>query len=65
MLNAPKLTLAILINAALITPTFASEQSDAKGFVEDAKGFVLVTSFAIKNMASKTKVHLHKLQLLT
>ena len=41
MLNAPKLTLAVLINAVLISPTFASEQSDAKGFVEDAKGSVL------------------------
>lgn len=41
MLNAPKLTLAVLINAVLISPTFASEQSEAKGFVEDAKGSVL------------------------
>lgn len=41
MLNAPKFTLAVLINAVLISPTFASEQSEAKGFVEDAKGSVL------------------------
>ena len=41
MLNAPKLTLAVLINAVLISPTFASEQSEAKGFVEDAQGSVL------------------------
>ena len=41
MLNVPKLTLAVLINAAIFTPAFASEQSDAKGFVEDANGSVL------------------------
>jgi len=68
MLNAPKLTLAVLINAVLISPTFASEQSDAKGFVEDAKGsvlFVQVISFVIKNTVLTIKAHLHKLQLLT
>ena len=41
MLKATKLTLAVLINAAIISPTFASEQSEAKGFVEDAEGSVL------------------------
>ena len=41
MPKAQKLTLAVLINAALITSTYASEQSEAKGFVEDANGDVL------------------------
>ena len=41
MLKATKLTLAVFINAAIITPAFASEQSDAKGFIEDAQGSVL------------------------
>ncbi|RLZ07052.1 outer membrane porin, OprD family [Acinetobacter sp. 2JN-4] len=41
MPKAQKLTLAVLINAALITSTYASEQSEAKGFVEDASGNVL------------------------
>jgi hypothetical protein len=30
-----------LINAALISSTYASEQSEAKGFIEDANGSVL------------------------
>lgn len=41
MLKAHKLTLAVFINAALISTSFASEQSEAKGFVEDAEGSVL------------------------
>ena len=41
MLKASKLTLAVLINAALISTVYASEQSEAKGFVEDAEGSVL------------------------
>ncbi|NNP68371.1 OprD family outer membrane porin [Acinetobacter sp. Ac_5812] len=41
MPKANKLTLAVLINAALITSTYASEQSEAKGLVEDAKGDIL------------------------
>lgn len=41
MPKAKKLTLAVLINAALISSTYASEQSEAKGFVEDAKGNIL------------------------
>ena len=41
MPKAKKLTLAVLINAALISSTYASEQSEAKGFVEDANGSVL------------------------
>ena len=41
MPNAQKLTLAVLIQAALITTAYASEQSEAKGFVEDAEGSVL------------------------
>lgn len=36
-----KLTLAILIQAALISTAYASEQSETKGFVEDASGSVL------------------------
>lgn len=41
MQNAKKLTLAVLIQAALISTAFASEQSESKGFVEDAEGTVL------------------------
>ncbi|WP_180057055.1 OprD family outer membrane porin [Acinetobacter indicus] len=41
MLNAKKLTLAVLVQAALISTAVASEQSEAKGFVEDANGSVL------------------------
>jgi hypothetical protein len=36
-----KLTLAVLIQAALISSVYASEQSEAKGFVEGAEGSVL------------------------
>ncbi len=42
MLKAQQLTLAVLVNAALISTAFASEQSESKGFVEDAEGSVLV-----------------------
>lgn len=41
MLKATKLTLAVLINAAIIAPAFASEQSEAKGFLEDSTGSIL------------------------
>ncbi len=41
MLKAQKLTLAILISAAIISSAQASEQSEAKGFVEDANGSIL------------------------
>ena len=41
MLQSKKLTLALLINAALVSTAFASEQSESKGFVEDANGSVL------------------------
>lgn len=41
MLKPQQLTLALLINAALISTVYASEQSEAKGFVEDAEGSVL------------------------
>ena len=41
MRNTQKLTLALFIQAALISSTYASEQSEAKGFVEDAQGSVL------------------------
>ena len=41
MFMSKKLTLALVINATFISTTFASEQSDAKGFVEDAQGSVL------------------------
>ncbi len=42
MPTAQKLTLAVLINAVLISSAYASEQSEAKGFVEDASGSVLL-----------------------
>jgi outer membrane porin, OprD family len=41
MQKSQKLTLAVLIQAALISTAYASEQSESKGFVEDAKGSVL------------------------
>ena len=41
MLKAQKLTLALLVNAALISTAYASEQSESKGFIEDAEGSVL------------------------
>ena len=41
MQKSKKLTLAVLIQAALVSTAFASEQSDSKGFVEDAEGSVL------------------------
>ena len=41
MLKTKKLSLALLVNAALISTAFASEQSESKGFVEDAEGTVL------------------------
>lgn len=41
MQKTQKLTLAVLIQAALISTAYASEQSEAKGFVEDAEGTVL------------------------
>ena len=42
MLKASKLTLAVLIQAALISSAYANEQSEAKGFVEDASASVLL-----------------------
>ena len=41
MLNAKKLTLAVFINAALLSSVHASEQSESKGFVEDANASIL------------------------
>ena len=41
MQKTQKLTLAVLIQAALISTAFASEQSESTGFVEDAEGSVL------------------------
>ncbi|OTG68844.1 hypothetical protein B9T25_04995 [Acinetobacter sp. ANC 4470] len=41
MQKTQKLTLVVLIQAALISTAFASEQSESKGFVEDAEGSVL------------------------
>jgi len=41
MQKSQKLTLAVLIQAALISTAYASEQSESKGFVEDAEGSVL------------------------
>lgn len=37
-----KLTLVVLIQAALISSVYASEQSEAKGFIESAEGSVLL-----------------------
>ena len=42
MLKAQKLTLAVLVNAALISSAYASGQSEAKGFVEGASASVLL-----------------------
>ena len=41
MQKSKKLTLAVLIQAALVSTAFASEQSESKGFVEGAEGSVL------------------------
>lgn len=41
MQKTQKLSLAILIQAALISSAYANEQSEAKGFIEDAEGSVL------------------------
>ena len=41
MQKSQKLTLAVLIQAALISTAYASEQSESKGFVEDAEGSIL------------------------
>lgn len=41
MQNTKKLSLAVLIQAALISTAFASEQSESKGLVADAEGSVL------------------------
>lgn len=41
MLTQKKMTLVVLIQAALISTAYASEQSEAKGFVEDADASVL------------------------
>lgn len=47
MLKAQKLTLAVLISAAIISSAQASEQSEAKGFVEDANGSILFSSVQV------------------
>ncbi|TQR71385.1 outer membrane porin, OprD family, partial [Acinetobacter sp. RF14B] len=41
MSQKKKLALAVLIQSALVSTAFASEQSESKGFVEDAEGSVL------------------------
>lgn len=41
MLKASQLTLAVCIQATLVSAVYASEQSEAKGFVEGAEGSVL------------------------
>ena len=41
MQKTQKFTLAVLIQAALLSTAYASEQSEAKGFFEDAEGSVL------------------------
>ncbi|MHA3048359.1 OprD family outer membrane porin [Acinetobacter sp. ANC 4641] len=42
MLKAQKLTLAVLIQATLLSSAYASEQSESKGFVEDSTASVLL-----------------------
>ncbi|WP_130803568.1 OprD family outer membrane porin [Acinetobacter ihumii] len=42
MIKAQKLSLVVLIHAALISSAYASEQSEAKGFVEGASASVLL-----------------------
>ncbi|MEB3753295.1 OprD family outer membrane porin [Acinetobacter sp. MD2(2019)] len=42
MLNLPKLPLVLLIQALLVSPAFASEQSESKGLVDDASASVLL-----------------------
>ena len=67
MQKTKKLTLALFIQAALISTAYASEQSEAKGFVEDASGSVLFrTGFytVTKKMVLMTQVRQHKQQLL-
>ena len=44
MQKTKKLTLALFIQAALISTAYASEQSEAKGFVEDAASVKLRAS---------------------
>lgn len=59
MLKAQKLTLAVLIQATLLSPAFASEQSESKGFVEDASASVLLRTGFIdrdKKMLSQVKI---------
>lgn len=66
MLKAQKLTLAVLISAAIISSAQASEQSEAKGFVEDANGSILFRTGYInrdKNRAQKILAHLLNQQL--
>ena len=41
MRNTTKLTLAAIVQVAMISAAYASEQSEAKGFIEDANGSVL------------------------
>ena len=53
MLKAQKLTLAVVINAVLISSAYASEQSDAKGFVEGAEGSVLLRNGFIQRDKKK------------
>lgn len=63
MLKVQKLTLAVLIHAIGLTSVYASEQSEAKGFVEDAEGSVLFRNgylYRDKKMVFMTQVHGHK-----
>lgn len=66
MLKAQKLTLAVLISAAIISSAQASEQSEAKGFVEDANGSILFRTgytAVTKNRARKIPAQLLNQQL--
>lgn len=64
--KSTKLTLAVLISAAIISSAQASEQSEAKGFVEDANGSILFRTGYIsrdKNRARKIPAQLLNQQL--
>ncbi len=64
MLKAQKLTLAVLISAAIISSAQASEQSEAKGFVEDANGSILFSSVQVTSAVTKNRARKIPAQLL-
>lgn len=54
MLKAHQLPLAILINAALLSSAYANEQSESKGFVDDATASVLLRNGFIQRDKKNT-----------